>query len=101
MLVLLQVSFENGRIEEFLEAQAVTAPLMAVPEVASSVAVAMAHFHFTMLHYFTQLDSLPAGMDMTAQIWRRLQDWAASAQHLAGDVAMHRFGLANIDKQVG
>eukprot|EP00891_Asterochloris_glomerata_P008041 jgi/Astpho2/8041/e_gw1.00120.154.1_t len=37
---------------------------------------------------------------MTAQIWRRLQDWAASAQRLAGDVAMRRFGFTNIDKQI-
>ena len=37
MLFLLQVSFENGRIEEFLAAQAVTAPLMALLAVARSV----------------------------------------------------------------
>lgn len=92
--------FAEGRIEEFIEAQSVSAELMATPEVAVSIAAAMAHFHFSMLKHFTMLDHLPSCMSPVAQIWDRLHDWAGVAAELYKPDELQRYGLSNIQQEV-
>ena len=96
----VQVLFAEGRIEEFIEAQSVSAELMATPEVAVSIAAAMAHFHFSMLKHFTTLDHLPSCMSPVAQIWDRLRDWARVAAELYKPDELQRYGLSNIRQEV-
>lgn len=97
----VQVLFAEGRIEEFIEAQSVSAELMATPEVAVSIAAAMAHFHFSMLKHFTLLDHLPSCMSPVAQIWDRLRDWTGVAGELYKPDELQRYGLSNIRHEVG
>ena len=98
--VLFQALFPDGRIEEFIEAQSVSAELMAEPAVAVSIASAMAHFHFSMLKHFTTLDHLPSCMSPIAQLWDRLRDWVKIARDLwsAEELAGHK--LENITEEV-
>ena len=98
--MLLQALFPDGRIEEFIEAQSVSAELMAEPAVAVSIASAMAHFHFSMLKHFTTLDHLPSCMSPIAQLWDRLRDWVKIGQDLwsAEELAGHK--LENVTKEV-
>ncbi|KAL3159579.1 hypothetical protein ABBQ38_009993 [Trebouxia sp. C0009 RCD-2024] len=94
------VLFAEGRIEEFIEAQSVSAELMATPEVAVSIAAAMAHFHFSMLKHFTLLDHLPSCMSPVAQIWDRLRDWTGVAGELYKPDELQRYGLSNIRHEI-
>lgn len=96
----LQVLFAEGRIEEFIEAQSVSAELMATPEVAVSIAAAMAHFHFSMLKHFTMLDHLPSCMSPVAQIWDRLRDWARIGTELYKPEELKQYNLGNIRQEV-
>ncbi|KAL0037335.1 hypothetical protein WJX79_002468 [Trebouxia sp. C0005] len=92
--------FPDGRIEEFIEAQSVSAELMATPEVAVSIAAAMAHFHFTMLKHFTMLDHLPSCMSPVAQIWDRLRDWARITSELYKPHELEPYQLINIRDEI-
>ena len=96
----LQALFPDGRIEEFIEAQSVSAELMAEPAVAVSIASAMAHFHFSMLKHFTTLDHLPSCMSPIAQLWDRLRDWVKIGRDLyhIDELAEHK--LDNIAEEV-
>ena len=96
----MQAMFPNGRIEEFIEAQSVSAELMATPEVAVSIAAAMAHFHFTMLKHFTMLDHLPSCMSPVAQIWDRLRDWARITSELYKPHELELYQLIKIRDEV-
>lgn len=96
----MQVLFAEGRIEEFIEAQSVSAELMATPEVAVSIAAAMAHFHFSMLKHFTMLDHLPSCMSPVAQIWDRLRDWARIGTELYKPEELQQYNLGNIRQEV-
>lgn len=95
-----QALFAAGRIEEFIEAQSVSAELMATPEVAVSIAAAMAHFHFSMLKHFTMLDHLPSCMSPVAQIWDRLRDWARIGSELYTPEELKQFNLSSIRQEV-
>ena len=97
----MQVLFAEGRIEEFIEAQSVSAELMATPEVAVSIAAAMAHFHFSMLKHFTMLDHLPSCMSPVAQIWDRLRDWARIGTELYKPEELKQYHLGHIRPEVG
>ena len=97
----MQVLFAEGRIEEFIEAQSVSAELMATPEVAVSIAAAMAHFHFSMLKHFTMLDHLPSCMSPVAQIWDRLRDWARIGTELYEPEQLKQYDLGHIRQEVG
>ena len=97
----MQVLFAEGRIEEFIEAQSVSAELMATPEVAVGIAAAMAHFHFSMLKHFTMLDHLPSCMSPVAQIWDRLRDWARIGNELYKPEELKQHGLGHIRQEVG
>lgn len=92
--------FPDGRIEEFIEAQSVSAQLMATPEVAVSIAAAMAHFHFSMLKHFTMLDHLPSCMSPVAQIWDRLRDWARITNELYKPQELEQYQLDHIRDEV-
>lgn len=92
--------FPDGRIEEFIEAQSVSAELMATPEVAVSIAAAMAHFHFSMLKHFTMLDHLPSCMSPVAQIWDRLRDWARITNELYKPQELEQYQLDHIRDEV-
>ncbi len=92
--------FPDGRIEEFIEAQSVSAELMATPEVAVSIAAAMAHFHFSMLKHFTMLDHLPSCMSPVAQIWDRLRDWARITNELYKPEDFEQYQLEHIREEV-
>ena len=96
----LQALFPDGRIEEFIEAQSVSAELMAEPAVAVSIASAMAHFHFSMLKHFTTLDHLPSCMSPIAQLWDRLREWVKIGRDLyhIDELAEHK--LDNIAEEV-
>lgn len=98
--ILLQALFQDGRIEEFIEAQSVSAELMAEPAVAVSIAAAMAHFHFTMLKHFTTLDHLPSCMSPIAQLWDRLRDWAKIGKELYTAEELAKYKLDNITQEV-
>ena len=97
----MQVIFAEGRIEEFIEAQSVSAELMATPEVAVSIAAAMAHFHFSMLKHFTMLDHLPSCMSPVAQIWDRLREWACIGTELYKPEELKQHDLGHIRQEVG
>jgi len=96
----MQAMFPDGRIEEFIEAQSVSAELMATPEVAVSIAAAMAQFHFTMLKHFTMLDHLPSCMSPVAQIWDRLRDWARITGELYKPHELEPYQLIKIRDEV-
>ena len=96
----LQAMFPDGRIEEFIEAQSVSAELMATPEVAVSIAAAMAHFHFSMLKHFTMLDHLPSCMSPVAQIWDRLREWARIAIGMYTPEELKQYGLSKVMEEV-
>jgi choline/ethanolamine kinase len=98
--LFMQAMFPDGRIEEFIEAQSVSAELMATPEVAVSIAAAMAHFHFTMLKHFTMLDHLPSCMSPVAQIWDRLRDWARITSELYKPHELEPYQLIKIRDEV-
>lgn len=92
--------FPDGRIEEFIEAQSVSAELMATPEVAVSIAAAMAHFHFSMLKHFTMLDHLPSCMSPVAQIWDRLRDWTRITNELYKPEELEQYNLQRCRDEV-
>ena len=96
----LQAMFPDGRIEEFIEAQSVSAELMATPEVAVSIAAAMAHFHFSMLKHFTMLDHLPSCMSPVAQIWDRLRDWTRITNELYKPEELEQYNLQRCRDEV-
>ena len=74
--LLVQLCFGNGRLEEFLLDQTVTALQMQTPPIAVCVAAAMAMFNFT------QLTKLPRSERSHPICWGRLRSWAGSMQKL-------------------
>ena len=74
--LFLQLCFGNGRLEEFLLDQTVTAVQMQTPPIAVCVAAAMAMFNFT------QLTKLPHSERSHPICWGRLRSWAGSMQKL-------------------
>ena len=73
---------------------------MATPEVAVSIAAALAHFHFSMLKHFTMLDHLPSCMSPVAQIWDRLRDWARIGSELYNPEELKQYNLTTIRQEV-
>jgi len=73
---LQQLSFGNGRLEEFLLDQSITASQMRTPPIAVCIAAAMAIFNFT------QLTRLPRIKKSQPICWERLRCWSKALQGL-------------------
>ena len=94
-LLLLQLSFGNGRLEEFLLDQTVTALQMQTKPIAVCVAAAMAMFNFT------QLTKLPRSERSHPICWGRLRSWAGSMQKLYTKEELAVEHVDNADTLVG
>ncbi len=70
----LQADFRNGRVEEFLQDQAISAGEMQSGPIAFCVATAMAQFHFSPLILSRN------GIAPKPILWGRTKAWAKSVQ---------------------
>ncbi len=90
----VQLCFGNGRLEEFLLDQTVTAVQMQTPPIAVCVAAAMAMFNFT------QLTKLPRSERSQPICWGRLRSWAGSMQKLYSKEELAAEHIDNADALV-
>ena len=93
ILVPLQLNFGNGRLEEFLLDQSVTARQMRTPPIAVCVAAAMAMFNFT------QLTRLPRVYKTEPICWKRLRSWAKAVKKLYTKEELAAEHLDQMDNQ--
>lgn len=93
-ILLLQLSFCNGRLEEFLLDRVVTASQMRSPPVSICIAAAMALFNFT------QLTRLPRVNKTEPICWPRLQSWAQEVKKLYTRQELAAEQLDNVDNLV-
>ena len=89
-----QANFKNGRIEEFLQDQAISAEEMQSGPIAFCVASAMAHFHFSPLILSSN------GVAPKPILWERTRSWARTVQqhYSAGELQVLR--LQNVLQEV-
>lgn len=89
-----QANFRNGRLEEFLLDQSITAVQMRTEPVAACIAAAMAMFNFT------QLTQLPQAKSAPLLCWLRLRSWAEAVEKLYTPAELQQEGLADIFAEV-
>lgn len=91
-----QASFRNGRVEEFLLDQSISAAEMRKAPVALCVAAAMACFHFSEL---TAMTASRAGAPLSAIVWPRLRTWARAVAGLYSPAELSELGLTSVLQQ--
>ena len=89
-----QASFGNGRLEEFLLDQSITASQMRTPLLATCIAAAMALFNLM------RLTRLPQTGSPRPICWNRLRGWAKAVQALYTAEEMEAEGLVNVLEEV-
>lgn len=90
----VQMSFGNGRLEEFLLDQSITAQQMQTSSIAICVAAAMAMFNFT------QLTRLPSSRKNKPICWDRLRSWAKAVQQQYSEEELAAEKMGDMEQQV-
>ena len=90
----LQADFRNGRVEEFLQDQAISAEEMQSGPIAFCVATAMAHFHFSPLILSRN------GIAPKPILWGRTRAWAKSVQQHYNTDELKALRLHNVLQEV-
>ena len=90
----LQANFANGRVEEFLLDQAISAADMQSRAIAFCVATAMAHFHFSPLILSRN------GVPPKPILWDRTRAWARSVQQHYSASELTALRLQNVLQEV-
>ena len=91
-----QACFRNGRVEEFLLDQSISAAEMREAPVALCVAAAMACFHFSELAAMT---AGRADAPLSAIVWPRLRTWARSVAGLYSPAELSELHLTSVLQQ--
>lgn len=91
----LQMTFGNGRLEEFLLDQSITAQQMRTHPIAVCVAAALAVFNFT------QLSRFPAPHNKQPICWDRMRCWVRTMRQHYTQEELKAEGLDNLDTMVG
>ena len=89
-----QANFRNGRVEEFLQDQAISAADMQSGPIAFCVATAMAHFHFSPLILSRN------GVTPQPILWKRTRAWARAVQQHYSAAELKALGLQNVLQEV-
>ncbi|CAK0784100.1 hypothetical protein CVIRNUC_007303 [Coccomyxa viridis] len=90
----LLANFCNGRIEEFLQDQAISAADMQSGPIAFCVASAMAHFHFSPLILSRN------GVGPRPILWPRVRAWARSVQQHYTSSELEALQLHNVIQEI-
>lgn len=122
LLNLMQVEYENGRVEEFLPGDNLSCDTLRQPDVSAAIAAAMARFHVRMLAGLTSLTlaqqqaqqppQQQAGASANGQaerqqqaeqqlrpaIYDRIRQWHAAAVECGAD--LQAAGLAELPQEV-
>lgn len=89
-----QANFGNGRVEEFLQDQAISAADMQSGPIAFCVATAMAHFHFSPLILSRN------GVAPQPILWNRTRAWARAVQQHYSAAELKALGLQSVLQEV-
>ncbi len=91
----MQLSFENGRLEEFLLDNSITALQMRSPRIATCVAASMACFHFSSLAVSEEAEAASKVI-----LWRRIRYWTQSVLDLYEPEEREALGLNSMMDEV-
>lgn len=92
----LQASFGNGRVEEFLLDQNLSAAYMRTPKICACIGAAIACFHFTSLPRLPKSQTL----NPTPIVWQRVRRWAEYVIKMCTAAEIEEYGLQEVQTEV-